>query len=124
MNEEEIETFNAIKDLPIIKQYLDLLDKIVSFNDKKPKEKYYKSSQLRDYYIEMPYEQLTLNSEGKYYIQKRGYSYNGKRKDKSSTLYGCLSYCNYSLKEIKKEIDKSIEEDNLEILEDKVSDKE
>lgn len=115
MSEEEIETFNAIKDLPIIKQYTDLLHKIVSFN-KKPKEKYYKSSQLRDYYIEMPYDELTLNSEGKYYIKKCSYSYNGKRKDKSSTVYGCLSYCNYSLKEIKKKIDKSIEEDNLEIL--------
>lgn len=124
MSEEEIETFNAIKDLPIIKQYTDLLDKIVSFNDKKPKEKYYKSSQLRDYYIEMPYNRLTLNSEGKYYIKKCNYSYNGKRKDKGSTLYGCLSYCNYSLKGIKKEIDKSIEKDNLEILNKVGSDKE
>lgn len=119
MSEEEIETFNAIKDLPIIQQYIDLLDKIVSFDDNKPKEKYYKSSQLRDYYIEMPYDRLTLDNEGKYYIKKCSYSYNGKRKDKSSTLYACLSYCNYSLKEIKEMIDKSIEKDNLEILGDK-----
>lgn len=119
MSEEEIETFNAIKDLPIIQQYTDLLYKVVAFNDKKPKEKYYKSSQLRDYYIEMPYDRLTLDNEGKYYIKKCNYSYNGKRKDKSSTLYGCLSYCNYSLKEIKEMIDKSIEKDNLELLGDK-----
>ena len=116
MNIEEIETFNAIKDLPIIKQYIDLLDKIVSFNSGKPKEKYYKSSILRDYYIEMPYDKLDLDNEGKYYIRKCGYSYNGKRKDKSSTLCACLSYCNYSLKEIKQMIDKNIEKDNLEDL--------
>ena len=116
MNIEEIEIFNAIKDLPIIKQYTDLLDKIVSFNSNKPKEKYYKSSKLRDYYIEMPYDKLDINKEGNYYIRKCGYSYNGKRKDESSTLYGCLSYCNYSLKKIKQMIDENIDKENLEDL--------
>jgi len=113
MSKEELETFNAIKDLPIIKQYIDLLDKVCSFQETKPKEKYYKSSQKYDYFIQMPFEELTIDSEGKYYIRKRNYSYIGKRKDGKSTLYSCLSYYHYSLKEIKQMIDKSIEKDNM-----------
>lgn len=115
MSKEEIETLNAIKDLPIIKQYIDLLDKVCGFQETKPKEKYYKSSQKYDYFIQMPFEQLTIDSEGKYYIRKCSYSYIGKRKDRKSTLYGCLSYCHYSLKEIKQMIDEHIEKDNMEV---------
>lgn len=115
MKKEEIETFNAIKDLPIIQQYTDLLNKIVQFNNDKPKKEYYKSSQLRDYYIEMPHNVITVDKDGKYFKKKCGYNYVGERKDKKSTLYGCVSYCNYSLEEIKEMIDKSIEKDNLEL---------
>lgn len=118
MTKEEIETFNAIKDLPIIKQYIDLLDKVCSFNANKPKERFYKSSKKYDYFIELPYEDLTLDSQFNYYIRKRGYSYNGKNKKTGSVRYFCLSLCNYTLKEIKEKIDESIKEDNLEILEE------
>lgn len=116
---EKLCRYNLIKDEEIVKEYCKLLDEI--FNEtNKIKEKhekngfeYYKSSNIRDYYIEKPYKDLDYSiKKGGYYYRQRGYSYIGKKKDKSSTLYGCLSLCKYSLEEIKEMIDKSIKEDN------------
>ena len=119
ITKEKLHRYNLIKDDEIVKEYCKLLDEIFNETNKIKEEhkkngfEYYKSSNIRDYYIEKPYKDLDYsNKKGGYYYRQRGYSYIGKSKVNSSTLYGCLGLCKYDIEEIKEMIDKAIKEDN------------
>lgn len=119
ITKEKLHRYNLIKDDEIVKEYCKLLDEIFNETNKIEEEhkkngfEYYKSSNIRDYYIEKPYEYLDYSTEkGGYYYRQRGYSYIGKSKVDNSTLHGCLSLCKYSLEQIKEIIDVDIQKDN------------
>lgn len=119
ITKEKLHRYNLIKDDEIVKEYCKLLDEIFNETNKIKEEhkkngfEYYKSSNIRDYYIEKPYKDLDYSTEkGGYYYRQNSYSYIGKNKYNGSTLYSGLNLCKYSLEEIKEMIDKKIKEDN------------
>ena len=68
--------------------------------DQKPIEEYYKSSKLYDYYIQLPYYELILTSNGAMF---RHNGYNGVAKQKGNTSYHCCKNLCLSLQDISKE---------------------
>lgn len=84
----------------------------------KPKKVYYKSSKTKDYYIELPYRELTVNAEGKFIYRKHYYSCSYKYINKGKYSGGnyCLSLIKSNTKEkIEDFIDEEIVKDNLKV---------
>lgn len=87
--------------------------------DCKPKKVYYKSSKTKDYYIELPYRELTVNAEGRFIYRKHYYSCSYKYINKGKYSGGnyCLSLNKSNTREkIESFIDKEILKDNEELL--------
>lgn len=110
--DEAIEIYNSLCNNESIK----LCNKAISvlleeMGKRKPEQKYFKSSNKYDYYIEQPYEEMFFGTNG---IEFRQHSYNGIGKGKigNGTINFCLSLCNYSKEKIMTIIDNHIIEDN------------
>ena len=105
LTKEEIlkcaERLVELEELDIIKEYNDVFTKLVNYPRGEPELEYYKSSDLYDYYIELPYEKF-IRRNGKYQFVQYGYSYIGRQKGKKSgwVINACLSLCGYSKEEI------------------------
>ena len=96
---EAIKTYNELQDKEEIKKYSKALNIICEKMSKcKPKKEYYKSSNVKDYYIELPYMELTFN-KGKAVFKKHYYNCTYKYKDEKSVGGNyCLSLCKYTRK--------------------------
>lgn len=121
MNREEIVRYGnrllELEKLDIVQEYIDVLHKVVHYQQEEPTREYYKSSKKYDYYIVNPYEEFCLLRDGKYGFKKYSYDAIGKNKDKKSALYLGLGLCNLTKKEIIDRIDKRIQKDNAEVEE-------
>lgn len=104
-----------LEQLDVVKEYLDILHKVVRFEQEEPKKEYYKSSKKYDYFIEYPYEKFTVLKNGKYGFKKHGYDAFGKDIDGKGTLYFCFSLCNNTKEEMIEYIEKHIIDDNEEV---------
>lgn len=117
LTKEEIlkcaERLAELEELDIIKEYNDVFTKLVNYPRGEPELEYYKSSDLYDYYIELPFEKF-IRRDGKYQFVQHYYSYIGRQKGKKSgwVINACLSLCGYSKEEIMEMIDEVIIEDN------------
>lgn len=117
MRKEEIlkcaERLAELEELDIIKEYNDVFTNLVNYPKGEPELEYYKSSDLYDYYIELPYKKF-IRRDGKYQFVQHYCSYIGRQKGKSSgwVINACLSLCGYSKEEIMERIDEVIIEDN------------
>ena len=113
MNEEllrEIEIYNLTANDKIVRDYtnaLDIIFKYMSSNKNKPKRKYIKSSNKYDYFLELPFNELTFIGNYKIGFKNRGYNVVAKKKGDD---YFCLNYCRSLCKETKKDMIKLIEE--------------
>ena len=101
-----------LEQLDVVKEFTDVLHKVVGFQNEKPKKEYYKSSSKYDYFIVYPYEEFTLLNSGKYGFRQRGYDIFGERIDKKYERFFCLSLCNKSKEEIIETIERAIIEDD------------
>jgi hypothetical protein len=111
--EEAIKIYNKYHNDEIIKEFDEARSILVEEHHKrKPKQVFYKSSELYDYYIEEPYEELTFGTNGVEFKQHY-YSAVGKRKDGKSTSYFCVSLCKYTKEKIIEMIEEHIKKDNL-----------
>lgn len=119
LTKEEIlkyaERLAELEELDVIKEYRQVVSEVVSYPKGEPELEYYKSSDLYDYYIELPYERFDYKYD-KYQFIKHNYNYIGKGIGikKGWTRNACLSLCKYSKEEIMAMIDKEIIEDNEE----------
>lgn len=112
---EAIKIYNELHDKEEIKKYYEALHIVYEkMRNCKPKTEYYKSSLTRDYYIEHPYMELTIN-KGKAVYKKHEYSCISESKDKKTCSNYCLSLCRYNREEIEKLIEKEIVNDNLKV---------
>lgn len=112
---EAIKIHNELYDKEEIKKYCEALHIICEkMRDCKPKKEYYKSSISNDYYIELPYKELTI-SNGKAVYRRHGYSCSSKAKSKKTESNYCLSLCRCNREEIEKLIEKEIANDNLKV---------
>lgn len=112
---EAIKIHNELYDKEEIKKYCEALHIICEeMRDCKPKKEYYKSSIIKDYYIELPYIELTI-SNGKAIYKKHGYSCSSKYKDRKTESNYCLSLCGKKREEIEDFIEREIAEDNLKV---------
>lgn len=100
-----------LEQLDVVKEFTDILHKVVGFQNEKPKKEYYKSSSKYDYFIVYPYEEFTLISN-KYGFRQRGYDIFYKVIEKKYEGFFCLSLCNKSKEEIIETIEQAIIEDN------------
>lgn len=107
---EAIKIHNELEDNELVKKYMEALHILVEETHKKPKKEYYKSSNLKDYYIELPYKELTF-SNGKAVYKKHNYSCSYRNKNNDGGGNYCLSLCNKTRKGIEEFIDKEILED-------------
>lgn len=101
-----------LEQLDVVKEYVDVLNKVVRFEQEEPKKEYYKSSKKYDYFIVYPCEEFTVINNGKYGFKKRGYDIFGKGIDKKYERFFCLALCNKSKEKIIETIDRAIIEDN------------
>lgn len=109
---EAIEIYNSLHNNESIKLYNKAIPILLEEMDKrKPEQKYFKSSNKYDYYIEQPYEEMFFSENG---IEFKQHYYNAiaKAKNGKSTLNHCLSLCKYSEEKIMTIIEKDIMEDN------------
>ena len=98
-----------------IKKYCEALHIVCEkMQNCKPKKEYYKSSIINDYYIELPYKELTINN-GKAVYRRHGYSCSSKAKSKKTRSNYCLSLCRCNREEIEKFIEREIANDNLKV---------
>lgn len=116
---EAIKIHNELCNKEEIKKY-DEACRILcqTMDDCKPKKVYYKSSKTKDYYIELPYRELTVNAEGRFIYRKHYYSCSYKYINKGKYSGGnyCLSLNKSNTREkIESFIDKEIAEDNLKV---------
>ena len=112
---EAIKIHNELCDKEEIKKYCEALHIVCEkMQNCKPKKEYYKSSIINDYYIELPYMELTI-SNGKAVYRKHEYSCSSKSKDKKTGSNYCLSLCRCNREEIEKFIEREIANDNLKI---------
>lgn len=112
---EAIKIYNELCIKEEIKKYDEALHILCNkMKDCKPKKEYYKSSKTKDYYIELPYRELTVNSKGQFVYKKHSYScsYTYKNKGKYSGGNYCLSKCNRNREYITNFIEREILEDN------------
>ena len=108
MNQEDLDLFNQIKDIPIIKQYDELLSKMSTFDiENKPKEYIYKSTEKYDYVIIEPCKIIDIK-DNKYYFRHTGYDGKINSKTSNQKLYLCLSLCHKSEEEIKERLDREL----------------
>lgn len=112
--EEAIRVYNELRNNKDVERYCEALHIVCQEWDKaKPELEFYKSSNKYDYYIELPYKQLTVFGDGKTGYRNNGFNYIGKGiNGNKSSLNGCVGLCNNSKEEVMKSIDRSIEEDN------------
>ncbi|WP_040463277.1 hypothetical protein [Amedibacillus dolichus] len=119
LSKEEIlkcaDRLQELEKLDVVKEFRYVLHEVVNYPQEEPKQEYYKSSKIRDYYIKLPYEEFTILDNGKYGFKKHSYDAIGKKKDNKSTLYLCLSLCNYSKEQIMQYIDKHIKEEDEDV---------
>lgn len=111
---EAIKIHNELCDKEEIKKYCEALHIVCEkMQNCKPKKEYYKSSKIKDYYIELPYRELTIHN-GKAVYEKHNYScsYTYKNKGKYSGGNYCLSKCNRNREYIVNLIEREILEDN------------
>lgn len=104
-----------LEQLDVVKEYVDVLNKVVRFEQEEPKKEYYKSSNKYDYFIKYPYEEFTVLNSGKYGFRKRGYDASGKSVDGKGELLFCLGLCNKTKEEMIEYIEKHIIDDNEEV---------
>lgn len=114
---EAIKIYNDLAKTEIVKSYSNALSTIFKFIDSeknKPKEEYIKSSNKWDYYLRLPYEKLDWINSYEYGFVQKDYDVIGKgiAENKGHTLYFCSKY--ETKEKAIEDIDKHIEEDNLE----------
>ena len=114
--EEAIRTYNLFEDSPKIRQFEEARHFLLEeMKNRKPREEYYKSSNLYDYYILYPYKSLEF-SENKIMEVERNYDCIGKGRQSKSERHFCLSLCKMSQNEIIELIENQIKEDNEKYL--------
>lgn len=119
--DEAIKIYNEFISSEEIKKFKEAKNMIMDeINSQKPIEEYYKSSKLYDYYIQLPYYELILTSNGAMF---RYNGYNGIAKQKGNKSYHtcrnlCQSLNDRSKKDIENSLDVWIREDNF--LEDTI----
>ncbi len=110
---EAIKIHNELYDKEEIKKYCEALHIICEeMRNCKPKKEYYKSSIIKDYYIELPYTEVTI-SNGKAVYRKYGYDCLSKSKDNKTGSHYCLGLCKLNRKDIEEFVERKIVEDNL-----------
>lgn len=114
-----LEIYNETKDDSVVKAHYEALSRIMEYMNKeenKPKQEYVGCSKKYYYFLELPFEQLTMLSNGEYGFKQNGYNVIGKKEkdSKSYNLNSCLSLCNKTKEEMIKLAEKYIEQDNLE----------
>lgn len=115
---EAIKIHNELYNKEEIKKYCEALHIVCEkMQNCKPKKEYYKSSIINDYYIELPYMELTIKN-GKAVYRKNGYSCSSKSKNKKTGTNYCLSLCGYKKEKIEKFIEREIANDNLKVGEE------
>lgn len=117
---EAIKTYNELNNKEEIIKYCEALHIVCKkMEECKPKKEYYKSSKIKDYYIELPYKKLTLNNEKAVY-EKRYYNciYEYTNKSKYGGGNYCLSLCKYTREKIEELIEREIAKDNKEVKEE------
>ena len=111
MKQKDLDLLNEIKDIPIIKQYCELIKKFSTFEiENKPKKYVYKSTEKYDYIVVKPYLRIDMNTENKYYFRKTGYDGEIKSKVSPRKIYLCESLCNKSEDYIKERLNKSLKD--------------
>ena len=113
---EAIKIHNELKDTEEVKAYTEALNIVVKNLDKKPPIEFFKSSNKNNYFIELPHKKLVINKDGKAVYRQYGYSALYKSLDEKSESNFCLSLCNCTRQDIEKLIERHIEQDNLELL--------
>ena len=119
--DEAIKVYNEFISSEEMKKFKEAEHMIMDeIDSQKPLEEYYKSSKLYDYYIQLPYNEVILTSDGAIF---RHNGYNGIAKQKGNTSYHycknlCLSLCHESKEDIENWLDRWIREDNF--LEDTI----
>lgn len=122
--QKSIKTYNKLRNNRKVKNY-KLVTKIVeSISEKQPEREYYKSDNKYDYYIELPFRKLILDSDkGAFYQNK---SYNCVYCEKGEDIKGksipyeydfCLGLSNLTRQEIEQEIDLFIKYKNNNLKE-------
>ena len=112
---EAIKVYNELNEKEEILKYCEALHIVCGkMQNCKPKIEYYKSSAIKDYYIELPYMELTMNN-GKAVYRKHNYSCLSKSKDRKTESHYCLSLCKHNRKEIEKLIEREIANDSLKV---------
>ena len=119
--DEAIKIYNEFISSEEMKKFKEAENMIMDeINSQKPIEEYYKSSKKYDYYIQLPYDEVILTSDGAIF---RHNGYNGIAKRKGNKSYHfcknlCLSLCHESKEDIENRLDIWIREDNF--LEDTI----
>ena len=113
---EAIKIHNELCDKEEIKKYDEAVRILCNkMSNCKPKKEYYKSSKTKDYYIELPYRELTVNGKGKFVYIKHYYSCSYKYINNSKYSGGnyCLSLNKSNTREkIEEFIEREIAKDN------------
>lgn len=115
---EAIRIYNLFFDSPKVKQFEEARRLILEeMSNRKPREEYYKSSNLYDYYILYPYKALEFSKEG---IEEVEHCFDcvGRGRQSKSEIHFCLSLCKMSKNEIIEMIDNHIKEDNEKYLQE------
>lgn len=109
---EAIKIHNELEDNELVQKYMEALHIVVQQTERKPRKEHYKSSNIKDYYIEFPYKYLTFEN-GKAVWQKCNYncSYKCIKPSKYSGGNYCLSKCNKTRKDIEEFINREILKD-------------
>lgn len=119
---EAIRIYNSLFNNKKIRRFEEarslILEKV---SNRKPKEVYYKSSNLYDYYILFPYKSLEFSSDKGIEEVEHKFDCIGKGRIYNSELHFCLSLCKMNEDEIMKVIDNHIKEDNDKYLKELMS---
>ena len=112
---EAIKIHNELFNKEEIKKYCEALHIVrEKMQNCKPKKEYYKSSIINNYYIELPYMELTIEN-GKAVYRKHRYSCLSKSKSGKTESNYCLSLCKINRKDIEEFIEREIANDNLKV---------
>lgn len=107
---EEREKNKELENNELVQKYMEALHIVIKYTERKPKKEYYKSSNMKDYFIELPYKYITFEN-GKAKWQKCGYNCSYRNVNNDGGGNYCLSLCNKTRKNIEKFITDEILED-------------
>lgn len=99
--DEAIKIYNEFISSEEMKKFKEAENMIMDeINSQKPIEEYYKSSKKYDYYIQLPYDEVILTSDGAIF-RHNGYNGIAKQKEIHHTIIVKIYVCRYTMSQKK-----------------------